>query len=110
MSGNPTPRLMPKQREMLGLAILAGSAVKWTGVPAQEAWALRLGGDGSPSVTLTFARSVGKRLVALGYLEIHPDPEMRDLRAPGQSNRKGRRYVVSPAGVARARAAASSAE
>jgi hypothetical protein len=107
---NRTPRLMPKQRELLGLTILAGSVTKWSGVPAQEAWTLRLGGDGHPSVVMSFAKSVGKKLVALGYLEIHPDPEMRDIPAVGQSPRRGRRYVVTPAGVARARAAADIAE
>jgi hypothetical protein len=104
MSGNPTPRLMPKQREMLGLAILAGSVTKWTGVPSQEAWALRLGGDGHPSVVITFHKSVGKKLIALGYLAPHPDPEMREVRTVGKV--VGRRYVVTPAGVARARAIA----
>lgn len=97
--GQRAPRLTPKQREMLLLTIAAGQVATWAPIRFASAWAVRVGRGGS-SVIVTFADSVGLRLVELGYLELHPDPKKALVRGKG---RVGRHYVATAAGLARIR-------
>jgi hypothetical protein len=92
-------RLTPRQREMLLLTIAAGHASNFSPARALSAWAVRIGGDGRPSVVVTFADSVGRRLLHLGLIELHPDPEVAEVH--GTHGIIGRRYVPTEAGIAR---------
>ena len=93
------PRLQPRQREMLLLTIAAGHASNFVPARFYSAWTVRIGGDGRPSVIVTFADSVGQRLLSLRLIELHPDPTLAEVHGP--SGIIGRRYVPTAAGIAR---------
>lgn len=97
--GQVAPRLTPRQREMLLVTIAAGHASNFIPSRFASAWAVRIGADGQSSVVLTFADSVGRRLLALGYIEPHPDPDLAEVHSP--SGMTGRRYVPTQAGIDR---------
>lgn len=87
-----------KQRDMLTLTVQAGHASNFTPARFYSAWAVRVEVDGGASVIRTFADSTGKKLLALGLIEPHPDPALAEVHGP--SGVIGRRYVATPAGVA----------
>jgi hypothetical protein len=93
------PRLSPKQREMLLLTIASGVANNFVPARFASAWVVRVGRRGAPSVALTFADSVGRRLLELGYIKLHPNPAQAVVRGP--TGIIGRRYVPTQAGIRR---------
>jgi hypothetical protein len=94
------PRLMPRQRMMLLLAIAAGQTERWSPARSDSAWTVRIGGHGQPSVVVTFRETVGLRLVDLGYLAPHPDPAQATIVGSGRTVYQ---FIPTEAGISRVR-------